>query len=156
MKAITLWQPWESLIMTGAKKFETRSWATRYRGPLVICSAKGGLSKLELLHEICCEPVASALLPIFGGDITRATRRVKVEDLPFGMALGIVELIDCIRTDDLTLAQVNGQEPFGDFSIGRFAWKLENIRRFKNPFPALGRQGFFDVDVTGNNVETCK
>jgi hypothetical protein len=26
MKAITLWQPWASLIAIGAKKYETRSW----------------------------------------------------------------------------------------------------------------------------------
>ena len=40
MKAITLWQPWASLIACGAKKYETRSWATRYRGPIAIHAAK--------------------------------------------------------------------------------------------------------------------
>lgn len=26
MRAITLWQPWASLVAVGAKKYETRSW----------------------------------------------------------------------------------------------------------------------------------
>lgn len=36
MRAITLWQPWASLIAIGAKTIETRSWSTAYRGPLAI------------------------------------------------------------------------------------------------------------------------
>ncbi len=39
MKAITLWQPWASLVAIGAKTIETRSWATSYRGPLAIHAA---------------------------------------------------------------------------------------------------------------------
>ena len=40
MKALTLWQPWASLIAVGAKTIETRSWSTAYRGPLLIHAAK--------------------------------------------------------------------------------------------------------------------
>ena len=32
MKALTLHQPWASLVMRGAKLYETRSWSTPYRG----------------------------------------------------------------------------------------------------------------------------
>lgn len=39
MKALTLWQPWASLVALGVKTIETRSWATRYRGPLAIHAA---------------------------------------------------------------------------------------------------------------------
>lgn len=39
MKALTLWQPWASLIAVGAKTIETRSWSTTYRGPLAIHAA---------------------------------------------------------------------------------------------------------------------
>ena len=39
MKAITIWQPWASLIACGAKKYETRSWPTKYRGPIAIHAA---------------------------------------------------------------------------------------------------------------------
>lgn len=40
MKAITLWQPWATLIRAGAKTIETRSWATSHRGPLAIHAAR--------------------------------------------------------------------------------------------------------------------
>lgn len=39
MKALTLKQPWADQIMTGAKTIETRTWSTKYRGPLVIHAA---------------------------------------------------------------------------------------------------------------------
>lgn len=40
MKAITLKQPWASWIARGIKTIETRTWATAYRGPLLICASK--------------------------------------------------------------------------------------------------------------------
>ena len=41
MKALTLTQPWATLVAIGAKRIETRSWRTSYRGPLAIHAAKG-------------------------------------------------------------------------------------------------------------------
>ena len=41
MKVITLTQPWATLVAIGAKRIETRSWPTRYRGPLAIHAAIG-------------------------------------------------------------------------------------------------------------------
>ena len=41
MKALTLTQPWATLVAISAKKIETRSWCTHYRGPLAIHAAKG-------------------------------------------------------------------------------------------------------------------
>jgi activating signal cointegrator 1 len=36
MKAISIHQPWASLITFGAKRLEARSWHTPYRGPILI------------------------------------------------------------------------------------------------------------------------
>jgi hypothetical protein len=36
MRALTIKQPWASLIMAGIKDVESRTWVTAYRGPLVI------------------------------------------------------------------------------------------------------------------------
>ncbi len=41
MKTLTLTQPWAQLIAIGAKRIETRSWGTKYRGPIAIHAAKG-------------------------------------------------------------------------------------------------------------------
>lgn len=40
VRALTLWQPWASLVAVGAKTIETRGWSTDYRGPLLIHAAK--------------------------------------------------------------------------------------------------------------------
>lgn len=40
MKALTIRQPWASLIAHGVKTIETRSWSTKYRGPLAIHAGK--------------------------------------------------------------------------------------------------------------------
>jgi len=40
MKAISLKQPWASLIANGKKTIETRTWPTKYRGDLLICASK--------------------------------------------------------------------------------------------------------------------
>lgn len=34
MKALTLWQPWASLVALSEKTIETRCWSTKYRGEL--------------------------------------------------------------------------------------------------------------------------
>lgn len=40
MKAISLHQPWASMIASGKKTIETRSWPTAYRGDLLIVSTR--------------------------------------------------------------------------------------------------------------------
>ena len=49
MKAISLHQPWASMIANGQKTIETRRWATSYRGDLLICS-----TKKPLYPGLCC------------------------------------------------------------------------------------------------------
>ena len=41
MKVLTIKQPWATLIMQGDKRFEFRSWQTKYRGELLIHAGKG-------------------------------------------------------------------------------------------------------------------
>jgi hypothetical protein len=40
VRALSLWQPWASLVAEGIKTIETRSWGTRHRGPLAIHASK--------------------------------------------------------------------------------------------------------------------
>lgn len=46
MKAITIWQPWASLLAHRVKTYETRSWATAYRGPIAIHAAAIGVPQV--------------------------------------------------------------------------------------------------------------
>jgi hypothetical protein len=47
MKALTLQQPWASLVAFGDKTIEFRSWQTEYRGPLLICAGSKPISDGE-------------------------------------------------------------------------------------------------------------
>ena len=150
--AISLWQPWASLIAAGAKTYETRHWQTQYRGEFVICSAKYGLGKIELeevLNRRSFQMALQKLLPdYYKGGKFREDKSFKAYHLPFGKAVAVVNLTGCRKTDSMNVVEhIRGDLPFGDFTPGRFAWKLENIRRIKEPFPVKGRQGFFNVEL---------
>lgn len=149
MKGLSLWQPWASLIATGAKRYETRSWATNYRGPLLICAAKGGLSRKELSGFLDQPQFQGGLAPLVGECLHTSNhfwRGVDECHLPFGKAVAVAELVDCIRTEDLREYQIKTDLSYGDFSRGRYAWKLSDVRALKEPYPIKGAQGLFDVD----------
>jgi activating signal cointegrator 1 len=142
IKAISLWEPWASLIRAKAKTYETRSWATSYRGPLLICAAKGGLCRRDLLDFLDDANAQAALLPL----LPASRERVSVLDLLHGRAAALVDLTDCIPTMRLPFENYYKEKDYGNYALGRFAWKLENIRAI-NTFPAKGRQGLFDIEV---------
>src|SRR4029079_17436270 len=55
---ITLTAPWSWLVAGQLKKWETRSWATRYRGLIVIHTAKGlgPVGGKRGLLDLCRQP----------------------------------------------------------------------------------------------------
>jgi len=136
MKAITIWQPWATLIAIGAKQFETRSWATNYRGPLAIHAAKK--QDRECLSLCKTEPFRSVLVDA-GFE--------RIGDLPFGSIIAIGTLMACVPTQKLVkeFDQRSRQNElaFGDFSSGRFGWQIGHVRRIE-AVPVAGRQGLWD------------
>jgi hypothetical protein len=141
VKGISIHEPWASLIRTGAKTYETRSWATQYRGPLLICAAKTAeLIRIELSYEDFQRGLSPLLKPGFS--------KVSENDLHFGKAVALVEVTHCIPTSELGRDDIGEEGPFGDFFPGRYAWKLKIINNTFEPFPVKGRQGLFDVELS--------
>lgn len=142
MKAISLWQPWASLIAMKLKVYETRSWATNYRGDLLICAAKKATFEQEqaydkILWKYQLEYPEQLLI---GDDC------IEFEDLPKGCAIALVSLTDCIQmTNEFINQQSELEKDCGDWQAGRFAWKLENIRTVANT-PIVGKQGLFNIE----------
>lgn len=150
MKAITLTQPWATLVAIGAKRIETRSWATSYRGPLAIHAGKGlgPVGGKRGLQELCeQEPFRSVLLA-HGVDWT---------DLPLGAVVATCNLVDFVRFQrnsqwftvqrdgDMTSWRITDQErAFGDYAPGRLGWLLADIRRISEPIPAKGSLGLWE------------
>ena len=126
MPAITLHQPWASLIAQGIKQFETRSWGTTYRGKLAIHAGKK--------HEN-----DDRLLALLG---------ITQEQMTLGAIVAFVDLIDCIEiTESFASQQSDTELMCGDWSItepARYAWRLENVEILNSPIPATGKQGMWN------------
>jgi len=140
MKALTLWQPWATLVAIGAKKVETRSWGTNYRGPLAIHAAKR-VNKKDL--GLCFEnPFFESLTQ--GGYRLIAYHLFKGNTLPHGAIVATCELVDVQRIDRDFVLPAEPELSFGDFTLGRYAWFLANIEELKEPIPYKGAQGLWE------------
>lgn len=67
MKALSVKQPWASLIAAGLKTIETRTWPTHHRGDLLICSSQSPRydslptgAALAIVKVVDCRPMTSA------------------------------------------------------------------------------------------------
>jgi hypothetical protein len=127
MKALTLTQPWASLVALKFKRYETRSWRTAYRGLLAIHAAKGFPEEAQIFaaHE-------------------RAAGRLPV-DVPRGAIVAVGRLVSCEKTEIVALAISDLERRLGDFQPGRWAWGLEGIVALDEPLPCRGALGLWDV-----------
>lgn len=116
MRALSLWQPWASLIYDERKTVETRHWEMRYRGPLAIHAA------MRVEKEACRD---------FGYD---------AKTIPRGAVLCIVRVQTCVRFPSLLVSP----DEYGDFEPGRFGFLLTMLEKFDPPIPAKGKQFLWD------------
>lgn len=127
IKAISLWQPWASLAAAGVKRHETRHWSTAYRGPIAIHAAK--TMDLAGAPDQLCEAVHG---------------RFWAHDLPRGVVVAVACLAACDPAERVADHLTRADRAAGNFAHGRFAWRLEQVRRLLNPVPLVGRQGLFN------------
>jgi len=127
MKAISLWQPWASLMALGLKKNETRSWQTHYRGPLLIHAAKKIVHWPSIMIQAVFEDIAFQPL-----------------DLPRGVILCKVNLVDCTK---IAFHNKPGypEVKFGNYTPGWYMWVTEDLELFDSPISFSGKQRPFDV-----------
>jgi hypothetical protein len=132
MKALSLWQPWATLVIIGAKQWETRPRNMLYRGPLAIHAAK-------FMHPEF-EPMCASwpFKEIFDA------RGFSYATLPRGVILGTTRVVDCRPTIDVAHEIELIERAFGDYRPGRFAIELADTVAFTYPIPARGMQGLWD------------
>lgn len=135
MKAISLWNPHGTLVALGAKKWETRSKAISYRGPIAIHTTQYFGTKERALCEL--SPFRACLSV---GGFERA------DDLPRGMFVAIAELVEIVRTEEIVERLSAQERAFGDYRPGRFAWRLEQVRSIY-PWTGRGRQFLWNLDA---------
>jgi len=126
MKALSLTQPWASLIADGRKRIETRSWPTSFRGRIAIHAAK------SIDKEACAE---------FG---------YRPEDLPRGAIIGTIELYGCVRFP----SPLAPPDEYGDFYEGRYGFLLKDFCEAPKPIPTRGALGLWEWNCEGDEERT--
>ena len=127
MKVLTIKQPWATLIMQGNKRFEFRSWQTKYRGELLIHAGKG-------IDKEAVKRLANYL----------------PQELPQGKILGKVTLVDCRKmTPELKeeLLKENSDIYTKSSFQENYGWQLEDVNVFNEPIDAKGHLSLWVYDL---------
>lgn len=147
MRALTVRQPYATLLAAGAKRVETRSWAPRglVAGEwLAIHAARewypGGR---ELARG---EPFTSAL------DLARRRGLLSAHDprdLPRSCILALAHFDRVIPGDGPEAAALSPDErAFGIYGPGRWGWVFDSVRPLCEPIPARGALGLWQWEAS--------
>ena len=126
MKVLSLREPFATLIKNKKKYIETRSWKTNYRGKILI---HAGLS-LEK-------------------DIQKRFSGYNL-NYDLGCIIGEAELSDCILVDEKFNKELNDINPMvyaKSNHVEKYAWKLENIKKYNKPIYVKGKLGLWNYEV---------
>ena len=123
MKAISLLQPWATLVSIGAKRVETRSWRTDYRGPIAIhaSASPAHISGLVVNETDEDRRIREALRAAGHQQMARETRRgdtVCISRIRWDVPLGAVVASDAIHADDVVVPRLS--HPRGGTSVVPF------------------------------------
>lgn len=148
MKAISIKQPWASLIVEGIKDIENRTWKCpeKYIGQRVLihASAHQKLDKMPLDFILNKHQLA-----VLSEHYTELELCKKHNN--YGVIIGSVEIVDCVINHPSIWAEKSelGQknEPPCDFCKPIYNWVLANPIKFPKPIPAKGKLGFWDFDL---------
>ena len=154
MLALSLTQPWASLVAAGAKRIETRSWNTKIRGPIAIHAAKGfpGYAKSFCEARMVCRALG---WPECAGGLTQQWLDENarcIKSLPLGQVIATARLVDSFETSlirryiqPFTLQE----EAFGDYGPGRYGFLLDDVVKLAVPISARGALGFWQWNFPG-------
>lgn len=186
MKALTIWQPWASLIACGAKRYETRSWQTKYRGPIAIHAAAKDPNKLPLMGEAFEQAVREEInaskcprwyfMPTGAVIATAELAEVwhikgihrlpnKINGVPTGAdaeggpyVLAVTESMGRRKQNKNViyfqhLGVTEKEIALGDWTPGRYAWELTNVKILPEPIPIKGKQGLWNFEIQKEDTQ---
>jgi hypothetical protein len=150
MKALTIWQPWASLIIAGAKPFEFRGWAfpKSLQGQRIVIHAGARAVKPDEVLDLIWRlqkaggsgTGGTGLKPEIALPILEKLRHAP-KMLPLAHGLGTGVLGTPRRASALFAGDVADSDRVNHSII---AWPLTDSQPFEPPMPARGAQGFWD------------
>ncbi len=110
MRVLSIREPFASLIASGDKKIETRSFKTNYRGELFIHASGKKIDKSIV-------------------DNTFINNMIKDKKMQFGKIICRVKLVDCVYMDQEFIDSIKDTKEYqlGLYKEGRYAWILDNV-----------------------------
>lgn len=131
MKVLTIKEPYATLIIEGYKKYEFRSWKTNYRGKILIHAG------LTLEKEV--------------------VKKFEDYNLDYskGQIIGEAEIVDCIKVDEEFQKSLISMNPlvYGKSNhVENYAWKLENVKKYKNKIDVKGKLGLWNYGYHKMNL----
>lgn len=160
--AITVLQPWATIIAAGHKHLETRTWRTDYKGALAIHAGKRYDDEYRSLAPYY--PFQEAL-------IDAQDRGLWNGELPLGAVVAIARLVGCFTMPgngtgrgryDFNLSTARGgpmklppdqpERDFGYFAPGRVAWRLVDVVAIR-PIAARGHQNLWQWEIPAGGLE---
>lgn len=136
MKALSLFQPWASLMAVGAKTIETRGRTWAHRGDFAVHAGRHCEGFLLNDGAVCralglsMEPSAKITLP--AGAIVCVVELYADEDAMM-VAHELMEAGNCMELK------------CGDYSMGHRAWRTRNLRKLRTPVRCPGHQGIWNL-----------
>lgn len=146
IRALTISQPWASLIACGEKWIENRGWAVHssYYGPIAIHAGKGlqYLTRKEIVNYQTSAIIATA----------RLATCIPLQEIQHTAARWPDVKVDCVVSGKVSAERVAslpltyGQLAAHRFAEGPFCWVLQDIQAIE-PIPYRGAQGFWYADI---------
>ncbi len=152
MIALTVWQPWASLIVYGWKPYEFRGW----------CAPKFYVGSRIAIHAGVRKPQPREIAALAAKLLSSEQRTSGISMnalealnnwaneprlLPLGFIVGTATLGKPIRNEELAAAM--GLEWINDsdrVEESNWGWPMTNVRRCEPPVHAKGRQGLWRYD----------
>ncbi len=134
MLALSLLQPWASLVACGDKEWETRSWrpSGQTLGSTVAIHASKSFKKADRdWYRFLCETLALNAGP--------------ADQMPLGAIVAVATLSALQRTEVVTEWIPPKERTLGDYSPGRWAWQLLGVRKLDVPIPVTGALGLWTM-----------
>lgn len=149
MKALTIWQPWASLIMAGVKPYEFRSWpapAFMQGQRIVIHAGARKVRRDELADLILRLRGPEAWTTGLGPEALPLLDRWHANPDGLWLASGLgTALLGAPKRANTITAELGGPVNDSDRDEhANWAWPLTDIQPFEPPVPAKGAQGFWN------------
>lgn len=128
MRGFSLTQPWATAVALEIKKWETRSWACKPRNDVAIHAAK---SYPKWAREFTVDQQSVGGLP-----------RIY---FPLGRILCVADITLCLPTEAIVDKLSEVEKRWGDYSPGRFAFQIQNVRPLQTPIQCSGALSFWVV-----------